>query len=223
MSIAALTVAARNSLRTNLTNFYDVSIIDPDYVVKQANRRAANCRVMPNHFPAANAGDEFIAIYGGNHRPRETFDLAIEEEFGFEVAISLKVPAIPRDARGELGYVFDADQYALGQKSIEARCREVVKLFTKNYTFMQACNALFDNENGFSEPLSWSMSDAIPTEVGAEHFCAYHAAINPLGGNDVLGLPGIPQAENVYGLLMHVRFGGAIRFQPLAEYDLPGP
>lgn len=178
---------------------------------------------MPNHYPAANAGDEFIAIYGASHSPLETFDTAVEEEFGFDVAVSLRIPAIPRDARGELGYVYDSDLYVLGQKSIEARCREIVGMFHKNYTFMQACNALFNNENGFSEPLAWRGTDAVPTEVGAEHFCAYHAAINPAGGNDTLGLPGIPEADPMYGLLMHIHFGGAIRFQPLTEYDLPLP
>lgn len=216
MSIAALTLAARNRLRANLTGFY----ANADNTI-HTNRAAANCRVMPNAFPAANAGDEFIAVYGAYHRPRDTFDLAVEEEYGFAVAVSLRVPAVPRDLRGELGYVYDSDQYVLGQKTIEARCREIVGLFHKNYTFTRECDALFQNENGFSEPFWWKNSDAVPTEVGAEHFCAYHAAINPKGGNDTLGLPGIPEADPIYGLLMHIQFGGAIRFQPLTEYDVP--
>lgn len=216
MSQRALTLAARNQLRTNLTNFYN----NTDAGLQVTNR-AANCRVMPNHCPAPNCGQEFIAVYGSVHRPRESWiETAVEEQFAIEVAISLRTPFLSRDQRGELAYVYDENLYLAGWKTIEARCREIVGLLDKNYVFMRTADALFENENGFTEPLYWVGSDAAPQEVGAEHFCAYHAAANPAGGRDTVSLPGAPEADDVYGLLMHVRFDGAIRLQPKTEYDV---
>lgn len=205
MSTAALCIAARDRLRSSLTNFYSTSA-----------QKNANCRVMVNHHPTPSAGEEFIAIYGGNHRPRETWhQTVIEEQFGFVVAVTRRVALIPRDHRGEAGgYVEDA-AFNIAWTSLEQRCREIVGFLDKNYTFMQEANALFNHQNGFSEPAYWIGTDPSPTEVGAEHFCASHVSVN----REHYQLGGIPDADDVYGLLMHVRFDGAIRFQPNSEYD----
>jgi hypothetical protein len=214
MSISALALATRDYLRDNLTNFY----------TGESGLIAQSCRVMPNHHPPAMCGDEFIAIYGSVYRPREVWiQTAIEEQFGLTIAITRRINLVPRDSRGEIGYIIDPDQYADGWKSIDARSREIVGLLDKNYALLRLAEALFDNENGFSEPLYWVGTDPAPTEVSNEHFCAYHAGINNDNSNNVSGLPGIPEADDVYGLLTHIRFDGAIRFQPNTEYDIADP
>lgn len=217
MSLASLALATRNLLRADLTEFYDNADAPT-----QLRHRAANCRVMPNHHPPADCGDEFIAIYGALHRPRQPFpEVATDEQFGLTVAVTLRINSVPATERGEAGYVTDPDLYALGWKTIEARCREIIGLIDKNYDLLVDANILHNTENGFSEPLHWVGSDAAPQEVGAEHFCAWHAGINQLNTNAVVNLPGMPTADDTYGLLMHIRFDGAVRFQPATVFDEP--
>lgn len=220
MTTAALAIAIRDTLRENLDNFYE-----NDDAPTQTRLRAANCRVMPNHFPAPDCSDEFIAIYGTKHSPRNTWiHTAIEEEFGLAVAVTRRINLVPRDRRGEVGYISDPDVYAASWKDIAARCREIIGLLDKSYALLREAETHFNHENGFSEPLYWSGADAAPTEVGAEHFCAYHTALNQRGDNfDLEGLGGIPEVDDTYGLLMHLRFDGAIRLQARGEFDTASP
>lgn len=177
---------------------------------------------MPNHHPPADCGDEFIAVYGSVHRYRDPRpETAIDEQLGLTVAVTRRINMVPADYRGEAGYIADDDLYALGWKSIEARCREIAGLIDKNYDLLVAADLLHAGGNTFSEPLYWLGTDPAPQEVGAEHFCAWHAGIDRLGSNAVSSLPGIPTADNTYGLLMHVKFDGAVRFQPATTFDQP--
>jgi hypothetical protein len=209
MSLAALALATRNKLRADLTDFYDHTD-EPT----QTRNRAYNCRVMPDNRPAANCGQEFIAVYGGRHRPRnEHLISAIDEEMGLIVAVSLKLAVVPHDYRGEAGYVHD-DQFTLGWKTIEARCREIIGLIDKNYQLLRDADTFFNADAGFSEPLVWSYSDPSPQIVYADHFQAYHSGVDS-GGS----LPGQPEADDEYGLLMHVHFNGAVRMQHNSKFD----
>lgn len=215
MSLAALAKAVRDTLRTDLTRFYD----DNSDTI-QAKNRAANCRVMPDEKPTPACGDEFISVYGNILRPRSTeLNTAIEEQYGIIIAVTRRISSIPFDDRGEVGYITDGDFYLTDWMSVEGRCREIVGLLDKNYELLRAAEEFFNNQNGYSEPLYWVGTDAAPTQVGAEHFHAYHAGIDAALSNEIHQLPGVPEADPVYGLLMKVRFDGAIRFQPKGEYD----
>lgn len=213
MSLSALLQATRNTLREELTNFYGTNVA----------KKNASCRIMPSDLPAPNCGEEFIAIYGGTHRPRQIWPIvAIEEQFGIVIAVTRRASFTPRDHRGENLYIL-SDEYSSDMMSLEARCREIVGLIDKNYQLLRDADALFDNAAGFSEPLVWVGTDPNPTEVGAEHFCAYHSAISESGMNEPIPLPGIPHAEDIYGLLMHIRFDEAVRLQHSNLYDQPAP
>ena len=211
MSTRVLCLATRDLLRSDLTNFYS-----------SGSLAAANCRVMLSHCPTPNCGEEFIAIYGASHRPRDPYNyVAIEEEFGIVVAVTRRCALVPGDHRGEAAYLRDDSRFMLDWEAIESRCREIVGLIDKNYQLLRNAELLFstDQRYGFQEPLVWTNTDAQPEEVGAEHFCAYHAGIDQEGSNELAGLPGMPQADDVYGLLMHVRFDHATRFQHSNSYD----
>jgi len=210
MSMAALALAVRNRLRSDLTNFYNNS--DPDL---QALHRAANCRVMPDARPTARCGQEFIAIFGSSHRPRDSYiTKAIEETYGITVAITRKIGVIPADHRGELGWVEDENLYNLAWHSVEKRSREVIKIIDKNYQLLRDADSLFDNDWGFTEPLVWSGCDPVPIQVGSDHFSAYHEGIS----SHEFSLE--EEGDKVYGLLMQVYFEGAVRIQPSEVYDL---
>lgn len=212
MSLRVLTLATRNRLRESLDNFYDNS----DGAI-QATNRNANCRVMPNHYPTPACGEEFIAIYGSTHSPRNKWhQVALEEHFGLTIAVTRRIALVPRDYRGETGYIRDSEEFDLAWKTVEARCREIVGLVDKQYSLLRDAEALFDSEKyGFSEPFVWSGTDPAPTEVDAGHFCAYHVSVDSSHG----ALPGAPEADPVYGILMHVRFDDCIRLQPSRNYD----
>src|SRR5688572_14783821 len=127
MSLAAYTVAIRNHLRTNLTDFYST-----------VTEKVRNCKVMVDEVPTASCGQEFIAVYGSAWYPNSQLDHALDEKFGVTVAVSRKIAVIPPDRRGELGYVVpdfgaingsEEDETFYGAwASTESRCREIVKL-----------------------------------------------------------------------------------------------
>src|SRR5687768_12244257 len=95
MSIYAYSLAVRNHLRANLTNFYE-----------RGEDKFKNCRVMLNDKPAANCGQEFLAVYGSTHQPRsKNLMQGLEEVFGLTIAVSRKISMVPPDTRGELGYL----------------------------------------------------------------------------------------------------------------------
>lgn len=222
MSLSALTRAVRNHLRTNLTNFYDSdNLLFPG---RQELNRKNNCRVMPDHHPVADCGQEFIAIHGSELRPTETdFGVAIEESFGLTVSVTRKISRVPKRHRGELGYILDDDEFTIDWTSIEARCRQIVGMVDKNYTLMQTANSLMDVRHPFIEPLRWLGTDPAPKQVDATHFCAYHVSLGVRPTASVTPLGPAPEADEIYGLLMQIRFGRAIRFQRNDEYDILGP
>jgi hypothetical protein len=210
VSVAAYARAVRDHLRSNLSNFYD----------KGAEKRG-NCKVMLNERPAANCGQEFISIYGSTLQARDKYLMqAVEEVVGITVAVSRKISFVPPDYRGELGYLnlheipltedpgehTEFDRFYEAWVSVEQRCREIVRLLVgrDRYTVMQEANALLEG-SPFTEPLLWQGTDAVPREVGPEHFWGYQE----------------PQkdSDNVFGLLSKVYFGDAIRMQPISDLD----
>lgn len=213
MSIYAYCTAVRDHLRDNLTNFYGD---DPTYI-------ARNCKVMYDEQPTADCGQEFIAIYGDHHKPHSTNLMqALDEEFGITVAVSRKIAVIPPDYRGEMGYINDKlmpsavstgdnDRWLATWSSVEGRCREIVKLIAGSgrYTLMQNANTVLAEGGPITEPLLWLGTDAAPRPVGPEHFYSY--ADIPEG------------ADPVFGLLMKVYFGKAVRMQPIADLDYVSP
>ena len=212
MSIAAYATAVRNHLRQNLTNFYDG-------VEDHINR---NCKVMVDDKPTADCGQEFISIYGSYHQPKNrNLMQALEEEFGLTISISRKIAVVPPDYRGELGYLDiqslpertpeeDKDTWHAAWVSVEARAREIVRLLMGEYRYqlMQEANALLDLGSPITEPLLWTGTDPAPREVGPDHFYSY----------DNLD----PDADPVFGLVMKVYFGEAIRMQPISDLDRDG-
>jgi hypothetical protein len=209
MSVAALAMATRDLLRAQLTDFYDT----PDS--EKEARRKTNCRVMPDERPAPNCGQEFIAINARSHQPIQTgATVAIEEKIGFVIAVTRKVADVPQDARGEAAWIIDDDQYLVSWKSIEERCREIAGLIDKNYQLLRNADALFEADNGFSEPLFWTGTDPMPQQVGESHFSSYPSGLP----DPMLGIPA-PEADPVSGLVMRVYFDGAVRFQDSAAYD----
>lgn len=213
MSIYAYTTAVRNYLRSNLTNFYGGNATDI----------ARNCKVMFDDQPTADCGQEFIAIYGDTHKPHtKNLMQALDEEFGITVAVSRKIAVVPPDYRGEMGYINDkalpaavpaADEtrWDAAWASTESRCRQIVKLVVGSgrYTLMQNANAILNEGSPFTEPLIWLGTDAAPRPVGPEHFYSYAE---------------MPQdADPVFGLVMKVYFGGAVRMQPIADLDYVTP
>lgn len=211
MSILAYATAVRNQLRENLTDFYEGD--------EESTFR--NCKVMVDEHPTADSGQEFIAIYGSYHQPKDkNLMQALEEEFGLTIAVSRKIAVIPPDYRGELGYtdiknlparttVDDSDRWLDSFKSIEARCREIVKLVVgeDRYRIMHEANTLLDTIAGgpITEPLLWLGTDPAPKQVGPEHFYSY-ADLSP--GTDP-----------VFGLVSKIYFGDAIRMQPISDLD----
>lgn len=223
MSVAAYAIGVRNYLRENLTNFYSTS-----------QEKARNCKAMINDRPTADCGQEFIGIYGSSHRPpNRNLMQALEEEVGLTVCISRKIAVIPPDYRGELGYlsrdlptsVSDADEtrFLENWASTEDRCREIVKLVAgpTRYELMYEVNNLFgsvgreveyDDEDEelvvtpFTEPLLWTGTDPAPRMVGPDHFYSYFEP-----DTDV---------DPVFGLVMKVYFGGAIRMQPMDSLEI---
>jgi hypothetical protein len=204
MSLAAYALAVRNHLRTNLTSFYNNVVPE-----QQAANRALNCRITQDDRPTPQSGQEFISIRGVSWQPGPLRLMqAVEERFAVTIAITHRVAFMPFDYRGEANYLRDEDKFTLAQVSLESRCREIIRLLEKNYTVMQAANALFDADNGFSEPLIWTGCDAEPQIVDADHFTATHDPTGKL------------LDDEQYGLLMRIRFGEAVRFQPLSVFDL---
>lgn len=209
MSIVAYAGAVRNYLRENLTNFYD----------DDATSIARNCKVMYDEQPTADCGQEFIAIYGSYHQPKErNLMQALEEEFGITIAVSRKIADVPPDYRGELGYTDlkllpdvvpqdDQDRWYATHVSVEARCREIVRLLMgeDRYLLMQQANALLLGGSPITEPLLWIGTDPKPSTVGPDHFYSY----------DNLD----PDADPIFGLTMKVYFGEAIRMQPVSDLD----
>lgn len=209
MSIYAYSIAVRDYLRSNLTNFYggDATFI---------NR---NCKVMLDEQPTADCGQEFISIYGSYHQPHtKNLMQALDEEFGLTIAVSRKIAIVPPDYRGEMGYISDKalplnvtpadeDNWILSWASTESRCREIVKLLagSARYSIMQNANDTLNEGSPFTEPLIWHGTDAAPRPVGPEHF--YSFASMP------------KDADPTFGLLMKVHFGGAVRMQPIADLD----
>lgn len=216
MSIAAYCTAARNYLRDNIQNFYGGDAV--------ATER--NCKITYNEQPTPDCGQEFIAIYGDYHKPVGYFGQAIEEEFGIVIAVSRKIAVVPPDYRGELGYITvkdlpstvgtaEADLWTAAWNSTETRCREIVKLLagSDRYSIMQDANLILANSftagDEFTEPLQWTGTDAAPRPVGPEHFYSY---------------ADMPQdADPVFGLVMKVFFGKAIRLQKIENLDTTLP
>lgn len=208
--LAALLRACRDTLREDLIDFYDND--DP---TTQENRRKLNCKVMVDERPVPNCGEEFISLFGAHHRAREVWhQTAIEEEYGIVIAVTHKVAKSPFHHRGETSYILDDDEFIVSWMSLEQRCREIVGLLDKNYTLLRSAEAMFNHANAYSEPLVWVSTDAVPQAVGAEHFSAFHTAVDTHGQ-----LPGEPEADDTYGFMMRIHFDRAIRFQPKGEYD----
>lgn len=207
MSFAAYAEAVRDYLRANLDGFYDG---EPVAV-------AANCKVMPDEKPAANCGQEFISIYGTHHIGRNYMQ-AIEEEIGIVIAVSRKIALVPPDYRGEKGVIdiypltiADADEedrFLTSFKSVEARCREIVKLLagTARYEIMQDANDNLAGGSPFTEPLTWRRTDGMAQQVSADHFYSYYEPIQ--------------DSDPIFGLVMKVYFDGAIRLQPISDLDV---
>lgn len=211
MSIAAYTLATRNHLRFYLENFYDNDL--------QSKRR--NCKAQLDEHPTADCGQEFISLYGDYHKPNTPNTIqAIDENFGITVAISRKISLIPQDYRGELGYfnahtvpltdivgTDDYDRFYASWVSLEQRCREIVGLVAGEHRgiLMQAANALLTDGGYISEPLLWKGTDARPTQVGPDHFYGYQD--NPPH-----------DADPIFGLMMKIHFGDAVRFQAVEGY-----
>lgn len=207
MSIAAYATAVRNYLRQNLTDFY----------ADNADAIAANCKVMVDEHPTPNCGQEFISIYGSYHQPKERNPMqAIEEEFGLTIAVSRKIAVVPPDYRGELGYISDKvnsiipsddlDAFLTAYKSVEGRCREIVKFLHggDRYSIMNDANGILVNECPITEPLVWLGTDPAPTQVGPDFFWGtYQREPN--------------WTDDVFGLVMKVYFGEAIRFQIISD------
>lgn len=221
MSLRALALATRNALRENLTNFYDVNTEGLSAaeaaaaLATQTRRREANCRVMPGPHPPPNSGQEFIAIYGAAHRPNSQPLVAIDERLDLTIAVTLRCGNIPRDHRGEVGYINDEEVYTAGWKTVEERCREIVGLVHMQYTLLRDANLLVGRDLGFTEPLVWLGTDAVPQEVDGSFFCAWHGGTPPA--------PPLPESDTTYGLVMKVQFGSAVTFQPQHQYDVLTP
>ena len=196
MSLAAYAIAVRNHLRSNLTEFYSTTL-----------EKNTNCRVMEDEKPVPNCGQEFIAIYGNAHHPGQTRMMTgIEELYDITVAVTLRVANVPKDRRGEASYVDDPnDSFTTPWMTLEERCREIIGMLDKNYTVLLAANQFFTADNGFTEPLLWLSTDAKPKLVGADHFYAHHEQI--------------PGSDDVFGMLMEIRFGEAVRLQETANFD----
>lgn len=209
MSTAAYATAVRNYLRTNLTSFYE----------DQDAQKAANCKVMLDEKPAANCGQEFIAIYGSFHQPpQKKLMNAIDEEFGLTIAVSRKIAVIPPDYRGELGYINvhtipertppeDLEVWTPAWISVEERCREIVKLLMADdkYLIMKDANTLLPGGSPFTEPMEWLHTDSYPRQVGPEHFTSFDELEQ--------------DADPIFGLVMKVYLGGARRLQPTSDLD----
>ena len=210
MSIHAYCTAVRNHLRENLQNFYTGS----------ADAVDRNCKVMYDEQPTADCGQEFIAIYGSYHKPHtDNLMQAIDEEFGLNVSVSRKISVVPPDYRGELGYLTlknlpesvtedDAERWNSAWLGTETRCREIVKLLVgpDRYSVMNSANAILTTGSPITEPLIWLGTDAVPRRVGPEHFYSY------------ADIP--PDADPIFGLVMSIYFGKAVRMQPSYDLDL---
>lgn len=218
MSLSALLEATRNLLRSELTNFYD-----NDDEATQTRDRANNCRVMPDERPVPMCGQEFIAIYGRLHQASERYAMeAIEERYSVTIAVSRKCGVVPRDSRGEASYIHVSDQLVEGNRSLEGRTREIIRILAQNkYQLLRSAEELFplnlggeDVTYGYVTPLIWTGGDSQPAQVDATHFTSWHAGID----DDSL-LPPAPEADEVYGLLMKLQFDDATRIQPISIID----
>lgn len=213
MSIAVYCTAVRDFLRSNLTNFY----------AGETSHIHRNCKVTYDEQPTADCGQEFIAIYGAYHQPNnKNLMQALDEDFGITIAVSRKIAVVPPDYRGELGYTNsqtlppnvstpDTDRWLSSWSSTEARCREIVKLVCggNRYAIMDAANQLLTQGGPFTEPMLWLGTDAVPRPVGPEHFYSYADLSQG--------------ADPVFGLVMKVQLGGAVRMQPAADLDYEVP
>lgn len=203
MSLRSYLLAVRNHLREELTTFYDNGSSSI-----QTRDRELNCRVTQDAKPTPGSGQEFIAIYGDSWRPGPVRIMqGIEERFNLSIAVTRRIADLPLDARGEAHYIRDSDKFNLSAISVEQRCREIIRLISHNYTLMQAANALFEADDGFTEPLLWLGGDAEPQLVGADHFTATY---EPSG--ELLD-------DMQFGIVMKLRFGEAVRLQSLATFD----
>lgn len=198
MSITATCIAARNLLRTNLTNFFDNE--DEDI---QTERRKASCKLMPDDRPAPNSGREFISLYCSAWNPIDGDALyAFHEEFEITVAVTTRIGDIPFDRIGEAGIYKDEDIFVQQTYSAEERIREIVTIIHPNYVeFAAELNALIGTRQKAYDKLWFIGADSKPAIVGPDHFHAESDSKHPSG------------------LLWKARFKGAGRLHWMTTID----
>ena len=199
MSIAALAIAVRNKLQTDLVNH----VPNPERSI----------RLMPDGRPAASSGQVFVAIHGTDWSPTSADmdqNRGLAEEFALACTVSIRTPVIPPDRIGDEVYI----NMTVGLSAI---CRQIMLSLDKNIDLINSADALLaDHEQtsvgtvqGFVEYLRWSGTDASPSPVGPTWFFADES------GRDLLSrrTGGTSWEHNESGWVMQVRFAQATRLQ----------
>lgn len=141
--------------------------------------------------PPPNAGQLYYGVHESSWTANDTDD-ALDEYFGVNVTITLRMGNVPADRRG-LVVVHD----------LRKKARECVAMLHKNYAVLDFANAeIGAADNGFIEPLLFQ--NALNTQVR---------------GPDWFWAEGSDNADSNVGVSITLTFGGARRIQVVAEQD----
>lgn len=211
MSLVAPAIAARNILRSGLTNFYDQTAAESDDS-KQISRRKASIKVMPDDRPTPACGREFIGVYASAWEVLDDQLYGLHERVTITVALTHRYGDVPFDRLGEAAYVADEDVFIQQYATISDRLRQIVTLLHADFagfqTEMTALLAQGNTADGVAgtrqaayDKLWFIGADSAPKIVGPDHFFASDSTKAPSG------------------LLMKAKFRGASRLHWMTTLD----